>query len=349
MKKPIAVNVSARFEAEAIQVLRQIPELEVSDGADLLTPGRDALCDAWVQYGDISTPVAIEFKTRVNSATAHLMAQQAKLLEKPLVVIASEMTGASQRILHEAGIGWVDGLGSVRLQLPGILVRISGTKRARSVPPSRLSGKSGVIAQALLLGVDRSWRVSDLAERCEASPGLVHRVLKRLEGESVVAAQGRGPNKTRRVSNPTALLDLWSEEHRDNATRQPAFVLAQTHDQLMESLRADLETAQVDYALTGAAAASHCAPFITHVAVIETWLDGRADVNEVCRRLGATRVESGPNMVFLQESRDLPLAFRARNKGLWTTNVFRLYVDLRRDPRRGHEQSDHFRREVIGF
>ena len=53
--------------------------------------------------------------------------------------------------------------------------------------------------------------------------------------------------------------------------------------------------------------------------------------------------------MLLQESDDAPLAFRTREGGVWTANVFRLYVNARRDPQRGREQSDHLRREVIGF
>jgi hypothetical protein len=34
---------------------------------------------------------------------------------------------------------------------------------------------------------------------------------------------------------------------------------------------------------------------------------------------------------------------------VWVANPFRLFVDLRRDPRRGREQADHLREETIGF
>ena len=345
MNKAITVNYGLGLEAEAIRVLRSIPELEVT-----VAQGGDCRTDATVRYADTEVPVAVEVKTRLSSAAAHLIAHQARGRTMPTVVVAGESTARAREILTEAGVGLVDGLGNVRLELPGLLVRIASKKPVRrATVPVRLSGKSGLVAQAMLCDVDRSWQVGDLKQRCGVSIGLVHRVLLRLEGEGVVEAHGAGPAKTRRLSNPAALLDLWAEEQIDLPTRQRVFMLAQTTDQLIGSLSEGLEAAGVDYALTGAAGAARLAPFVTSVAVTDVWLESTADPSVVCARLGATPVDSGPNVVFLQERDDGPLAFRTQIEGLWTSNVFRLYLDTRRDRRRGLEQSDHLRREVIGF
>ena len=60
-------------------------------------------------------------------------------------------------------------------------------------------------------------------------------------------------------------------------------------------------------------------------------------------------VTDGQNIVFLQAKDDTPLASREKKKGLWLADRFRLYTDLRRDPRRGREQAENLRRDVIGF
>lgn len=345
VNKAISVNIGRELEARAIHILRKIPELEVA-----ITPDTDARSDALVQYAGMESPVAIEFKTKVSTATAHLAVHQAQQLDMPLVVVAAETTTMAREILSEAGIGLVDGLGNVRLELPGLVMRIAGTGRVtRSAGPTRLSGKSGLVAQTLLLDIERSWNVSDLRKACGVSAGLVHRVLRRLEDEGAVEASGAGPAKTRRLSNPAALLDLWSEEHRDRPSRLAAFMLAPTTDQLVGSLCSGLEAIGVEYALTGVAAADRLAPLLTNVAVAEVWLDSRADVPDLCAHLGATPVESGANVVFLQERDNGPLAFRVFYEGVWTANLFRIYLDALRDPRRGAEQSAHLRREVIGF
>lgn len=345
VNKRIEVNVGEAFERNVLRVLRSIPELKGT-----VTHDRDFRADAVVRYAGSEIPVAIECKMRVSSATAHQIVHRARHSEMPVVVIADEMTGKAREILAEAGIGSVDGLGNIRLELPGLLVRITGAGRPhRASAPARLSGKSGLVAQAMLLDTNRSWRVSELAAHCGVSGGLAHRVLSRLEAEGAVAAHGTGPNKTRRLLNPTALLDLWAEEQRNRPSRRPAFMLAQTTDQLIGSLRDGLESAAVDYALTGAVAAALVAPFLSNVLLAEIWLDSAVDPNEVCSQLQATPVESGPNVVLLQERDDVPLAFRTHKEGVWVANVFQLYADLSRDPRRGREQSDHLRREAIGF
>ena len=339
------MNIGEEFERRALRVLRTIPELD-----PVVSLKRELSADAVMRHSGIETPVAIEFKTRVGSAAAHQIVHQAQQYAIPMVVIADEMTGTAREILDEAGIGSVDGLGNIRLALPGLLMKVTGTKR-RPRPPAntRLSGKSGLVAQAMLLEVERSWNGSELAKLCRMSPALVHRVLQRLQREGVVTSHGAGPGKTRRLTNPAALLDLWAEEQRDPRWRQPAFLLAQTTDQLIHSLCDGLEATTADYALTGAAAARTVAPFVTNVLVAHVWLSSAVDAGDVCDQIRATPVDSAPNVVFFQEHDDTPLAFRTRRDGVWMTNVFRLYSDLRRDPRRGREQSDYLREQQIGF
>lgn len=99
-------------------------------------------------------------------------------------------------MLKEHGVGVVDGAGNAHLELPGLLVHVEGRRRrkeARRPRATRLAGKAGVVAQALLLDRDGLWKVHDLAERAEVSDGLAHRVLSRLETEAIVGAERVGP------------------------------------------------------------------------------------------------------------------------------------------------------------
>lgn len=355
--KPVEMNIGAGFERTALRVLRSIPDLK-----PVMVRGRPPGAGAVVRYGDSETPVVVECKARVNSATAHQMVERAQQLQMPLVVIAEEMTATAREILDAAGIGSIDGLGNVHLALPGLIMKITGAKRRpRRAASARLSGKSGVAAEAMLLDVGESWSVADLAGRCRVSPGLVHRVMLRLEHEGVVTASGAGPNKTRRVSNPTALLDLWAEEQRDPAQRQAASMPADTPDELIAALGEGLESAGVKHAVTGAAAAGYAlasgaadavVPLLVDVVaagVVQVWVAATADLVELCAQVGAEPWESTSNVVLLQERDDTPLAFRARHNEVWTTNALRLYCDLRRDPQRGRELSEHLRNAVIGF
>ena len=347
MKKASIVNIGGSFEAEALRVMRAIPGLDVVAEPQGL-PGN---ADAVVMFAGTEACVAIEFKARVNAAAAWCLVHVARdRSELPLVLIATETTADARRILTEHGIAFIDGLGNVHLELPRLLFHITGTGRPTRRPaPSRLSGKAGLIAQALLLDPDRAWRIKDLAEQTGVSTGLTHRVLARLEVEGIVDTEGAGPHRTRHIMDPTALLDLWAEENADRPVRTHGYLLAQTPRRLITGLGASLDGAGIEYALTGAAAASLIAPFVTTVTVTEVWVAETTDPRELLDRTAATPVAEGHNIAFLQARADAPLAFSEQYGDLWIVNRFRLYADLRRDRRRGVEQADHLRREVIGF
>ena len=347
MKKAVTVKIGSSFEAEALRILRAIPDLNVVTEPVGLDRGVDAL----VMFAGTEEPVAVEFKSRVNAATAwHLVNVSRHRPELPLVLIAAETTTEARRILSEHDIAVIDGLGNAQLELPGLLFRITGTGRpARSPAPSRLSGKAGLVAQALLLDPKRDWRIKDLEEQTAVSSGLVHRVLARLEVEGIVSTTGAGPHRTRHVTDPAVLLDLWAEENTDKPVRTRGYLLGQTPQQVIYQLGEGLCDAHIDYALTGAAAASIIAPFVTTVTVTEVWASAATDCQEFFDHTPLTPVTEGHNVMILQARTDAPLAFRQQFGGLFIANRFRLYADLRRDKRRGVEQADHLRREVIGF
>ena len=345
VNKAIRVHLGSELEAEAIRVLRSIPEIAVTTELEL---GHQA--DAVIHSPGMRTPVAVETKARVNGANVHHLIRRAQQVSLPMVVIAREMTDAARELLTAEGIGTFDGLGNVRLALPGLLIRIDGEARPqRARTPSRLSGKAGLVAQALLLDPARAWHITDLSAQAGVSPALAYRVLERLTNDGILTSQGAGPTKTRQLAEPAALLDLWVEEHHEQRLRRPAFILVPAAEEAAVAICDGLAAIGVDYALTGAAAAVRIAPFVTSVPVTDVWIGAAADPEATCELIGAQAVDSGPNVVLMQGRDEAPLVFRAQTHGLWSVNVFRLYLDLRQDPRRGREQADHLRSEVIGF
>jgi len=343
------VKIEGAFESEALRILREVPGLIIAP----LSPTDDACVAAVIQFAGERTRIAVQFRQRVNAANAWQYVHDAEIHpEMPLLIVAVESTEESRAILRRHGIALADGLGNVHIQLPGLLIHLEGSSRRQSsagTRPPRLSGKSGVIAQALLIHLNRAWHINDLAEEADVSVGLVHRVLNRLEDEKVVTTEGTGPKKVRRVVDPPALLDLWAEEEKSRPIRSHGFVLAQTPQQLIERVGSGLERAKIDHALTGAAAANLIAPFVTAVPIVELWATALASLDELYKQIGGEIVGDGANVTFLQEKDDTPLVFREKRKGQWVSNRFRIYVDLLGDPRRGREQAKHFRREAIGF
>jgi len=341
--------MTRELNAQVLRILHDVPGLTV-----VAEPGgTDRRVDAILQFGDQREPVAIEFKRTVNAAMAWQLIQQAKTLpDMPLLAVAGETTADARAILEQHGIGFVDGLGNAHIELPGLLIHLEGRKQARGpgkAAPARLRGKAGVTAQALLVHGDREWQVRDLAEEAGISAGLAHRVLARLENEGIVMSEGAGPRRVRRVANPAALLDLWVEEQDERPIRTPGYLLARAPRELIRRLGENLGHAEIDYAFTGAAGASLVAPFVTAIPVVELWVMSTAAPEELHTGAGTQPVGDGQNVVFVQARNDDPLAYRERADDGWVANRFRLYADLRRDPRRGQEQAEHLRAEVIGF
>jgi hypothetical protein len=346
------VKIEGSFEADALRILRETPGIAVITREP--KQRRDRTTDAIVRFAGQRARMAVEVKRRANAATAWQLVRYATTHPGiPLLLIAGETTAEARQILQNHGVGIVDELGNAHIALPGLFFHIVGGRSPRRPkadgPPTRLSGKAGVAAQAILLHPKRAWQVHDVAKEAQISTGLAHRVLARLEAEGIVAADGSGPNRVRRVTNPTALLDLYAEENIALPARTPGYFLAQTPQQLINQLATNLERNGIEYALTGAAAASVVAPFVTAIPVVEVWVTAKAAPEDLYNGSKADSVREGSNLVFLQGKGDAPLLFRERTKDLYVVNRFQLYTDLRRDPRRGKEQADHLRREVIGF
>ncbi len=343
MKKRSGVKIAGAFDVDALRILRALPGVDVVSTDD--TPGVAVLTAAGTtQHLTIAT------SARLNAGAARQLVTDGAERGAPLLVVAGRTTADARALLRDHGVGIVDGQGNAHIELPGVVIHVTGddTRPARR-PPTRLTGKAGVVAQALLLDPERAWGVSALAEVARVSTGLVHRVLTRLETETLVQSHGKGPARVRVVREPAGLLDLWAEEQQDAPTRLPAYRLGQTTEQVAREVLDGLTDAGIEHALTGAAAAATLAPFVTAIPVVEVWVEATASDAMLLNATDAEEVTSGHNLVFLQAKEDLPLRFATGTGPTRTVNPFRLYVDLRRDPRRGAEQAKRLRAEVIGF
>ena len=117
----------------------------------------------------------------------------------------------------------------------------------------------------------------------------------------------------------------------------------------MTALSRAIGDAGIEHAVTGAAAAARLAPFVTAVPVTEVWVSELIDLADAARAANADRVTDGHNVIFRSAKNDAPLMFRERHDDAWLADTFRIYIDLRADPRRGREQADRLREEVIRF
>ena len=346
------MNIKGPLERDVLRLLQEIPGVTAEPTA--FSKRRP---DIVIGVGDVTHVVEVKTQRLTNAAAARQIVEYAQHLPEGthLLLVARTTTKEARRLLEEQGIGVIDTQGNIRVEFPGLFLWIEGrlppaTREAQKESPVKLTGKAGVAAQALLREPLRKWKVHDLAKAADISVGLAHRVLARLGRENLMEVEGAGPKRTRRVENPTALLDLWAEEMRDRRVKQlRAFRLARDPRAQAKTLSRALTEAKIEHAVTGPAGAARLAPFITAIPVTDIWVADTVPLKDVATAAHADVVQEGQNIVLRQAPGDAPLVFRAKVNDVWTANPFRLFHDLRQDPRRGREQADWLRKEVIGF
>ena len=352
VNKPHLVNIKGPLERDVLRLLQEIPGMTVEPTA--ITKRHP---DIVIRAGDVTHVVEVKAQRLTNAAAARQIVEYAQHLPKGthLLLVARTTTEEARRLLEEHGIGIIDTQGNMRLKFPGLFLWTEGrlppaTREGQKEPPVKLTGKAGIAAQALLREPQREWQVHDLATAADISVGLAHRVLARLERENLVEVGGAGPKRTRRVKNPTALLDLWAEEMRDRGVKQlRAFRLTRDPRAQAHTLSRALTEAKIEHAVTGPAGAARLAPFITAIPVTDIWVMETVPLQDVAAAAHAEVVQEGQNIMLRQAPGDAPLAFRTKVDDIWTADSFRLFHDLRQDPRRGREQADQLRKDVIGF
>ena len=346
MKNQLPVKIAAPLEAWALSAIRA-------------QPGFDAVArpDAEISIEGRPRPIVLETKRRVDAANAHAIVALARQtpVGRDFILVAERTSEGARQILEANGVAYLDGLGNASIRLPGVFVRTGSFSAAaviveRQPVKARLAGKAGLIAQALLLDRDRSWRVTEIAAEAGVSTGLAHRVLARLEDATILAADGAGPRKVRRVTNPGALLDLWAEEEKEQgARRTAAFVLARPGARTAALLSERLAGAGITHAITGIAAAAILAPALTSVPVTQVRVSAGIVASDALHALEARQTDEGSNLVIVQGADDAELRFRREVDGIWLAADTRIYLDSLRDPRRGKEQAQLFRESVLGI
>jgi hypothetical protein len=343
---PNELTIEAPLDAHALRILADLPSVTAARAPD-----------AQLRFGSRTLGLDVKYKRRITPAEAWQIVkgleQRRGARHAAVLAIADRTTVSARRILIDHGIGYVDAAGNAHLDFPGIYLHIEKPElrleRRETGASIRLAGRAGVVAQALLLDPGREWRMAELALRAGASIGLVHRVLRRLREIAIIGSQGANRASARVLTNPPALLDLWVEENRDRGVhRQGAYVLPPRSGDIVRVLERRLRQGDFAHALTGTAAAARLAPFVTTEPVPTYWIDADQPLTTVVAALEAEVVESGANVVLMQARDNAPLAFADKHNDVQLANIFRIYHDTRRDPKRGFEQAEHLRREVIG-
>lgn len=126
---------------------------------------------------------------------------------------------------------------------------------------TKLRGRTGIVAETLLLSGQREWSVQELARSAGVSPGLVSRTFDRLEKEGCIETRGTGPEKRRIVTHPALLAEAWSQEERVPEVALRGYLYSSSPQALAQKL---LEICPAG-AIGGLLAANSYQPVLTRV------------------------------------------------------------------------------------
>lgn len=270
-----------------------------------------------------SAAVAVLLSEPEPRDVSRLAARARGLADASTVVVAPFLSPRTRDRLAEAGLGYADATGSLRLAVdrPAIFLERSGATRDPYPRPRRLHSLRGPATARIvraLLDLQPPHGVRALAGRAGVPPATAARVLDLLDRESLVDRDARG----RVVDVPwEALVRRWAEDRgpsralRRVALGRPGALAA------MEALR----TLEGGYAVTGDFAATG-----TSHGAIEAYT---LDADRIADALDLSPTPDG-GLVLIEPDDDVALERALPRFGLVCAALPQVAADLlaRRDP-----------------
>lgn len=315
-------------------MLRRLPSLDASveDGTIRIKAGKRRVesFEVWS-------------RARVSTEdTKHLAEAASSMPRRNRWLIATgRLTEEGRSLLQDAGVSWAEretGVCHLRGECLYVYLGQAHLVYDRSVSgrdsywsgdrPTRLTGKSGILAETLLTGtLSREFALDDVASEAGVSKPLASRVLSRLVDEGLVETRGSGPAKRFVLKDAAALLDLWAAEDSPTTGRHTTGIYTWVRTPLDLYWRLSDLGVSLEYAVGGTAAANLYTPTLTTPPWPEVWIPADVPVEQVAGMLGGEIVEEGANLTMLQHQGDSAL-YHARSLGLHVGSNAQL-ADLR--------------------
>jgi hypothetical protein len=219
-------------------------------------------------------------------------------------------------------------------------------------PRLDLGGAAAVVALAMLEDPGGVFRVTEVANATHAAPATAQRVFHGLEAEGLLIAEGRGPQKVRRLADASGadLLERYANDARRDRRRSIRLrVLGDSSEDVIGAVAEGLEKARILSCLTGAAAAALEAPALTSGGVPEFWVSGSKSPESIAQAAGGVPSGEGANVILWRAGSRGPTYATRVIHGMRRASPFRVYADLLANPQRGREQAAYYREQVIGF
>lgn len=270
---------------------------------------------------------------------------------RPEIIVGTEISQAAREEALSAGLGWVDETGGAELHFvrDGVLIEVSRSgpdlPRSRSAP----NWTTAVLgaAEALLTHPDETVTVSSVREHTGYSIEAITRSLRFLEDRGLLESTARrGPKSARTVVD----LDRLLEEYADAATAKRKSLslscgVSWNHPYVaLEAIGERLDKNAIEWAVTGAMAASILAPFATNVTSGEVYVDA-VSLTELDRVAVAAEVKpiEGGRLVLRPFPTKATNKLSAQRDGFWIAPWPRVYADVVHAGVRGEEIAEHLK------
>ena len=267
---------------------------------------------------------------------------------RPDVVVARRLSPGARELLSEAGIGWADETGAAEIATGSIIVARTGRPPKAPERDTRWTPAVLAVTEALLCGSKAT------VAAAEAAPGLsagscvnALRVLTDLGLLEASVRRGRG--SARRVRDPERLLDAYCAAVAALSSPISLHVGVIWRDPVagLEDVGRRWDKAKLDWAATGAVAASVLAPYLASVTAADVYVgaDTVVGLERAAADAGLRPIEGG--RLTLRSFPTVAVRRLAQKvDGLRVAPWPRVYVDLLSSGVRGEDAAEHLR-EVV--
>lgn len=272
-----------------------------------------------------------------------------------LLVAAHTISPGARELLANEGVGYFDAGGSLCLAFTGAYTLIDKPAERRRAAAFELFTEARTpVLQEMLRQAQLAFTVQDLAGRTGSSSATVSKLMAHLEREDWMTAEGRGPFKRRKLSQPGAVLDAWVAAETSRLSQRKVrrfFVRGHKAVDLPKVISGALPSERPatgwTHHFTAEAAAQYHAPFLT------TWNATTMRATQemtrlLCNAIDAVDVEQGYNLLVIEDGLSA-LRFSEVEGSVSIASSVQTYVDLMCASGRAPDAARHLREQVLKF
>lgn len=251
------------------------------------------------------------------------------------VLVARYLPETTRQRIIEAGAGYVDATGNVRIvaDRPALFLADRGADsdpwRGPGRPRSGLRGEPAARVVRALADFVPPYSVPELAQRAGSSTGATYRVVEFLEQEELIARQ---PYAQITGVRWRELLMRWSEDYGLTSNQIFRFIEPRGLDVFVGQLR---EVRGLEYVLTGSLAAERMA-WVAPARQVVVYAD---DPKQLAAATGLRPTEVGANVILVAPRYDVVFDRSADVKGVRTAAPSQVAVDLLTGPGRNPSEA----------